>query len=342
VKKPVLLVLHPKDWAEKPYGKTSGLDIHHVSIGGKVPKKLSGTPTYDGYAEAVTEEGIESLYSAAKKLQPDFFLFWLHAGLYEPHIAKVKELAPNVRCCFWFGNHRTQLAGNVTNIRRHINLLLLNSTEPTQFKMYHDYGIKNVATLWDGFDPEFPLVDVKPEFDCFFAGESYVEAARKNHALNFPGTQIRRQFVLRAEKEFKLAVHSARKDSWPFKTLPEVYHPHHISAMRKAKLTLNVNHFPSFRQAYTRRTIRSLFSGRPHITLYIPGMEEHFENGKDVLWFETMDEGLELIRYYLSHDDERELLATRQLEKARRLFSFEERLKGFEKDLRRFFPEKFK
>jgi len=319
------------------------MDIHHVSIGGKVPRKLSGTPTFDGYAEAITQEGLRDLYAATERLQPDFFLFWLHAGFHAEHLAEVKARAPGVKMLFWFGNHRTRLAGNVTKIGKYISALFVNSKEPSQFKLYHDYGIKHVGTLYDGFDPdEVKLDETAPTYDCFFAGESYIYAEARNEVFNFPGTRLRRDFVIAVSKRFSLACHSARKESWPFPTLREVYHPEHTAAMRRAKILLNVNHFPDFRQAYTRRTIRSLFARRMHLTYYIPGMEEDFENHKHLVWFHSTEEGLAMIAKYLKDDVAREKIAWEGWRLACERHTFRARLVDFEKVLRKFFPAVFK
>jgi hypothetical protein len=340
---PVLLVLHPKQWAQESYRELTGLDVHHVSIGGAVPKKRSGVPTFDGYAEVVTKEGLRDLYAATRKYKPDFLLFWLHAGLYGEHLDEVRKEHPKMRMLFWFGNHRTNLSGGVTRIAKYLSALFLNSTEPSQFKLYTDFGIKRVGTLWDGFDPdEVPLEEVAPTHDCFFAGESYLYAQNRNEVFRFPGTDLRRDFIIRVAKRFNLACHAARHESWPFPVLKEVYHPHHTAAMRKAKITLNINHFPSFRQAYTRRTIRSIFARRCHLTYYIPGMEEHFENHKHLVWFHSLDEGIELIDRYLKDDAARERIAFDGWKLACEKFTFKVRLQEFEKTLRRFFPEAFK
>jgi hypothetical protein len=342
-RRPVLLVLHPKQWAKESYRELTGLDVYHVSIGGTVPAKRSGVATFDGYAEVVTKEGLRSLYAAADKHQPDFFLFWLHAGLYSEHLDEVRKASPKIRMLFWFGNHRTNLSGGVTRISKHLAALFLNSTEPSQFKLYRDFGLKKVGTLWDGFDPdEVPLEEIAPTHDCFFAGESYLYAQNRNEVFNFPGTALRREFIIRVSKRFVLACHAARHESWPFPVLKEVYHPHHTAAMRKAKITLNVNHFPAFRQAYTRRTIRSIFARRCHLTYYIPGMEEHFENHKHLVWFHSADEGIALIDQYLKDDEARERIALDGWKLACEKFSFKARLLEFELTLRRFFPEVFK
>jgi spore maturation protein CgeB len=131
-------------------------------------------------------------------------------------------------------------------------------------------------------------------------------------------------------EEFRTKVQSDAPKGWPFKTHQATYHPKYTASLREAKITLNVNHYPTLYKAYTRRTIRSLFARRCHITLYIPGMEEDFENHKDVVWFHTLGEGLDLIRYYLDHDAEREEIAWNGWRRAMEAHTFEHRLAEFE------------
>ena len=42
---------------------------------------------------------------------------------------------------------------------------------------------------------------------------------------------------------------------------------------------------------------------------YGKSWEEVFENGKHLVWFESISEAIELIECYLAHDDEREQIA---------------------------------
>ena len=68
-------------------------------------------------------------------------------------------------------------------------------------------------------------------------------------------------------------------------------------------------------------TLRSILSGLPLrvidilgaggflITNYQIEMEEYFDNGKDLVWFESREDLMEKIDFYLSHDSEREKIA---------------------------------
>jgi spore maturation protein CgeB len=60
-------------------------------------------------------------------------------------------------------------------------------------------------------------------------------------------------------------------------------------------------------------------------------MEEHFTNHKNIVWFKTVEDGIDLVRYYLEHDYEREAIAHECYKLACEKFTFEQRMHDFEK-----------
>ena len=49
--------------------------------------------------------------------------------------------------------------------------------------------------------------------------------------------------------------------------------------------------------------------GTLHLTRYFSGLEEHFQNGKHLVWFESIDEAVDLAKRYLREDEARERIA---------------------------------
>lgn len=330
--KPTAIVLHPKDWAVSEYGKKSSLHVVHVSIGGKIPRKKNGTPTYDGYAEMVTHEGVSDLEKAFRMYKPAYFLFWIHKGLNPQIIKTLKTISPKTKFLYWYGNHRHKFPNGVRQHLPNIDMVLINSKDIRQYKMYRSGGVPHVGTLWDGFNPnDVELSKDEPIYDCIFGGNSYLKRSSITPGLDFPGGLLRYNLIMEARKRFNVAVMSDAPQGWPFECLPAAYHPLYTNALRRAKINLNVNHFPTLEKAYTRRTIRSIFSGRMHVTLYIPGMEDEFENHKNIVWYDDLNEAMEIIKYYLENDKEREKIAAAQLKHACENFHFKNRLKDFEK-----------
>jgi len=217
----------------------------------------------------------------------------------------------------------------------------MNTDEPDQFKMYKkaaaDIGQDlKMYRFWDGFETETPEAvaamnaDVPQDWDVFFGGHSYAAKGKADGRFRFPFGDLRYRFIAEVGRRFKLRLHCAEAYKWPgLERFDEVFHPQYTVEMRRAKVNLDVNHF-AFRHAYTRRKIRSIFSGRAHVSSYIPGMEDHFENGKHLLWFTEVDEGIEHIRRLLKDRPLRERMARECLKLAMDKFTFKHRLVEFE------------
>jgi len=98
------------------------------------------------------------------------------------------------------------------------------------------------------------------------------------------------------------------------KQMPEVF--------RRSKINLNI-------------TLRSILSGIPLRVLDIMGsggfvlsnyqieIPEYFEIGNEIVVYDSIEDCLDKIGYYLAHDNEREKIAEKGCEKVRREFSYE-------------------
>lgn len=63
------------------------------------------------------------------------------------------------------------------------------------------------------------------------------------------------------------------------------------------------------------------------LTEYTPTMPKAFENKKHLVWYKTMEEAVELAKYYLEHDEEREAIAKAGYELVRKNGTYENRWK---------------
>lgn len=86
-------------------------------------------------------------------------------------------------------------------------------------------------------------------------------------------------------------------------------------------------------------TLRSILSGIPlraidvlgaHgflLTNYQPEFSEYFVNGEDLVWYESTEDLLDKIDYYLLHENQRERIAANGNEKAGKCFTYQDLLK---------------
>lgn len=93
----------------------------------------------------------------------------------------------------------------------------------------------------------------------------------------------------------------------------------------QSKINLNIT-LRSITSGIPLRVIDILGAGGFCLTNYQPEIAELFENGKELVWYESPEDMLDKIRYYLYNDGEREKIARAGLERARVDFTYESKL----------------
>jgi len=251
----------------------------------------------------------QMLVSAAEKFRPDL----IHLGKCElvkgSAIKAIKEKLDTTVVHF-YGDYRSAPQPWVVDIGKYADLTLFNSKDERVRGMYREAGVRNPSGFWFvGADPDvFYPRDVEKTYDVAFMGS--------NLQVRNPGYPKRRE-LLRAMLGAGLDVHIFG-NGWDYlKPLYLNVHLHPFvngdvlaEAYSRSKVTLGINGINTIKMyASWRRAFCSMASGAFHLTHYVPGLETVFENGKHLVWFKSEAEALELVQYYLSHEDERGRIA---------------------------------
>lgn len=339
-----ILALHPKEWALGGYAGRYGCEVRHVSIGGNTPTRLDGTPSMDGIGEKVTRDGIDSLLMAAREFKPDVMLFGIHFGLTPTLLQRVKD-ACGCKLVMHYTDQRDGVPDTVSEVADQIDLLLLTNRDEEDHGKYRDIGLPT-ETFYDGFSPdEYYPSPIVPRWDAMFGGNNFAGLARELEArrmdippgIQFPGAEFRERFIIEAFKvcELRILGNYGWKNVGITAETP-IYHPHYIRAMHSSKVILSTVNAQRH-GLLTRRLWRSVASGRLYLTEYIYGMESHFEDGVHLAWFKTVEEGLDKLRWYLDHDEEREKVGRQGHELLLSSHTNEHRLREFRDLIRRAF-----
>lgn len=332
-----ILVLHPKNW-KRIASIRNDIHVEHVSIGGPRPARLDGSITFDGIGEKITKEGIDNLFKSAKQFRPDVFLFGIHFGLSGQMVQCLKD---TVKCktVMHYTDQRVGLPTEVGQYKDCLDLLLLTNQDSRDHFKYNDIGLKT-ETFYDGvsLDEYYPKA-IKPRYDCIFGGNNYqgiIDRYRKQHkkpppGTNFPGGKFRQDFIQRVDKMCRLQIYG--KWGWGDLKLrsfvqPMLFHPRYIDLLRSGNLILNTYNV-RLKNLYTRRLFRSMASGRPYVTQYVNGMCEDFKDGENIIWFKTILEGLDKIKFYLNNHAERRRISRNAVELIQRKHTWQHRLDEF-------------
>lgn len=94
-----------------------------------------------------------------------------------------------------------------------------------------------------------------------------------------------------------------------------------INVFASSKINLNIT-LRSIQTGIPLRVMDILGAGGFCLTNYQAELEEYFENGVDLVWYESIDDLVEKCRFYLEHEEERIKIAATGHLKAKRLFEF--------------------
>ena len=177
-------------------------------------------------------------------------------------------------------------------------------SNPARRGVLRAHGVENVAFLMSGFSPRYHApIRARLERDVVFIGG--------------PGPDgLRARLVAEIARHFETKVHGSREDWRPWqREFPwlRVGGPIGSVGFRKAcassRIVLGMNQFNDDPLYFSNRTFLALGSGAFHLTCYVPGLEDVFEDGQHLAWYRDVDECLSKIDGYLVSETERKRIA---------------------------------
>lgn len=161
------------------------------------------------------------------------------------------------------------------------------------------------------------LRDAGSRVDGFITSDNVVLAGLINKAVT--GAE-RRNIINTISSKYKLDLFTSNTDE-KFKNIiihgPVSYINEMPVVFRKSRINLNMT-LRSITTGVPLRVIDILGAGGFCLTNYQEGILEHFEDGKDLVMYTSVEDLMEKIGYYLKHDDERRNIACNGHEKIKK------------------------
>lgn len=252
----------------------------------------------------------ELMVSQIQNYNPDIIVFRAAVRkLDEKFVLKAKAAAPNAIIICWYVALYSDVHPNVLACAKHADFFI-STSGGKNLERYKKAGIGKCAYMPFPCDPDlehrYEEVDGKWKSNLLFTGK----LDRK-----LPG-----QDSMRAEL-IKLLAEKRNLTVWGCLGKPQIYGMDYIYAINGAKIGISVNCYNDVRFSHSSRFMHYLACGTLVLAKYVPDSEMLFADGKHLRYFNTPDECLQLIDYYLENSREREAIAAAGMERAHSHFS---------------------
>jgi hypothetical protein len=302
---------HLKIFHADPFSEFTGLSNSNGLKRAFSKVGLLKTFDYRGLAKTYGSFVMNKLFiQAAVKFKPHIIYLGKSESIYGSSILKIKQLI-NTRVIHFYGDLRYEPQPWVVSIGKQADLTLLYHKDYKITQKHIESGIKNVGHWWIGTDPDifYPRI-VKNKYDVVFMANNtrdYQETTGQDYR--------KRLALVEAIAKNGIDLHLFGLGWEHLAGTPNIHLHSFINdnefseACSSAKISLGLNSNDVKMYTSWRRPFNSMASGTFHIMNYFSGLETVFENKKDLVWFTTIHEAIELLKYYLIHDKEREEIA---------------------------------
>jgi len=250
------------------------------------------------------------LVQTAVHFRPDFIYLGKSESIRGAAIREIKEKT-SACVVHFYGDFRPTPQPWVVDIGQYADCTLFQHKDKDLIQKYYDMGVRHIGFWPIGTDPDvfYPRGGDKLYDVVFMANNSsdYEEVTGQGYAG--------RRELIAAIAAKGLQLHLFGRGWEYLSNVPTVHlHPfvnddEFAEACSAAKISLGYNTNRVYMYTSWRRPVNSMACGAFHLTRYFPGLETVFENGKHLVWFNSIPEAVELIEYYLVHDEERERIA---------------------------------
>lgn len=193
----------------------------------------------------------------------------------------------------------------------------------TQMQVYGYYFVEDLIT-------ETLLAEINRSYKKLGQKEVLLTKRGLSHAVAARITQIERTALLeRANQRFDVRLYTYRgatlPEGLPLNYGPLKYYEEMPLVFRGSKLNLNIT-LKDIRSGIPLRALDIMGSRGALLSNYQPELAEQFEDGKDVILYDSLDDAMDKAEFYLRKEDLRERIALNGYQKVKEHFSYEKQL----------------
>ncbi len=279
----------------KPHTWCTGNLVYGLRAAGKEVRWINPFRLYRWLGE---EQAAKRILHLARTFRPDLvFVFFrdLPLPLFE-------ILAPRIPTVLWVEEYLEPLPEDVRRRAALSELVVLTNLD--QIDDYKAAGAERVLFSLSGcgpthYDRPFRPMESPPVDVAFIGGPGSQESDGQ-----------RPRFLARLSREFKVEILGKKWENLAHKVpgasiRPAVGPRGYYRACRRAAVVLGLNERNDLPLYFSNRIWLTLASGGFHLTHYVPRIEEVFEKGGHLDWFQDEEECVEMVRNYLARREDR-------------------------------------
>lgn len=253
----------------------------------------------------------KAMIEIARTCQPDWILMQLQ---FYDHMVVPETVSTIVKTC-----PNACVVNTSVDIRKEavpyfveIGKLIHKSLIPAQgqLQMYREAGCQNVDFWQHGYDPKyfFRMSDPKRSELHRRFGHDVSFCANRNQSARFPGSTLRDTIVTGLSEKYgtRFALYGQNWDELNVGSslrFPLTFHAQN-NVYNSSLVVVSANHFNKLEKCVSNRQFIAMAAGTVVVSSYVAGMEEHFVHGRDLLWFRTADECVELCQYCIRNTED--------------------------------------
>lgn len=218
----------------------------------------------------------------------------------------------------WSGDVRAPLPNWYIETGKRIDLTLM--TNLNDVDTLRNNGV-NADFLQIGYDPGIykPNYSVNKTIDIVFSAN--------NHGNSFPLSGARRDLAHQLKSCYGDRFH-VYGVNWPFASGNLNHSQKAEAAMyQQAKIAINMSHF-NYKRYTSDRMLRILGCGVMCLSHRFPEIEKDYEDGKDLVCFDNVNDLIKKINFYLDNPEQRNIIAQSGYQKAINELTFDKMIEG--------------
>jgi spore maturation protein CgeB len=278
---------------------------------------------YDSYLKNNLKQLQKDLLKKADESAPDLVYFCLYTEQFA--VETLRALKSKYKTINWFGDDQWRFEGFTAKYAKEFTFCI--TTDPFAVPKYKKLGVENVIlSQWAALNSEFSSSNEAYSYDVSFVGgangvRKWVLSEFEKAGLSvaafghgWPNGSVSLDQMSKIFRTSKVNLNLSNSINYDLRYLTHSW-KNIVQAFRSKK---NVNQMKA-------RNFEIAYFGGFQITDYLPTVEMYYDIGQEIICYASVDEAIQLTKFYLENDELRESIKTAAIKKARNQHTYLQR-----------------